>query len=141
MGLYLIFWFQGSPEKAGKWNDVGCSEKRGYVCEIKAEEQYPEQESSYWEKCEVNQALSENGFVSKPVAGETHSCYYPVDVPKSFSEAEEHCKNLGADLFRNVHLLSVHDWIEEDMMIFLTFDQSQDDMWLGLKKEEVRFQL
>ena len=29
-------------EKAGKWNDQPCTELRSYICEIKADIQYPE---------------------------------------------------------------------------------------------------
>ena len=97
--------FKGNAEQAGRWNDVACSEMRGYICEIKVENQYPEQDNSYWDNCPVNEHLSNQGFVSKTVMGETHSCYYHVKDAETFSVAEEHCRNLGTD----VHLLSIQD--------------------------------
>ena len=129
-----------SREVAGKWNDVDCATLRSYICEIKAESQYPEpvifivynfgsyNSGSYqepdWPKC-GSASLGEKGFVNF-----RDSCYLSAKEAKTFSEAEQYCKEQGED----VHLVSIQDIAEEDFTIVYSFP---DNIWIGLSKADV----
>merc|ERR1719167_278863 len=111
-----------SREKAGKWNDIDCGTLRSYICEIKAESQYPEPVPE-WPKCGEN-GLAEKGFVSF-----RDSCYRVSDEARSFSEAEQYCQEQGED----VHLVSIDDIAEEDFTLVYSHPAN---VWIGLSKSE-----
>ena len=58
------------------------------------------------------------------------SCYLSAKEAKSFSEAEQYCKEQGED----VHLVSIQDIAEEDFTIVYSFP---DNIWIGLSKADV----
>ena len=90
----------GAGDMAGRWNDVDCNVTRGYICEIRAESQYPEPQPDF-DKCS-EESLASQGFYQF-----RDSCYSVMTEVKSFTEAEENCRQFGED----VHLLSVMDMI------------------------------
>ena len=113
-------------DHAGRWNDVGCGELRGYLCEIRAETSIPEPQPD-WPPCD-DQTMADKGFIKI-----RDVCYQNVDEAKTFSQAEDHCKEQG----EHTHLLSVMDMVEEDVGIVLSFKEMSDVTWLGLSKSEV----
>ena len=89
-----------SGDVAGKWNDIDCNVTRGYICEIRADPQYPEYHPDFPE-------CSEPSLAGKDFHQVRDSCYAVVSEEKTFDEAEENCRGFG----ENVHLLSVMDMI------------------------------
>ena len=91
--------FRGG-DMAGRWNDVDCNHTRGYICEIRADSQYPEPQPDF-DKCSQENLASQGFYQFRD------SCYGFIPEAKSFNEAEENCRQFG----ENVHLLSVMDMI------------------------------
>ena len=89
-------------DMAGKWNDIDCNVTRGYICEIRADPQYSQHHPDFPDCAE--QSMSGKGFYQF-----RDSCYNAMEEEKTFSEAEENCRQFG----ENVHLLSVMDMIGE----------------------------
>ena len=77
-----------------------------------------------WPKCGET-GLAEKGFVSF-----RDSCYRLSDEARSFSEAEQYCKEQGED----VHLVSIDDIAEEDFTLVYSHPAN---VWIGLSKSEV----
>ena len=119
-------------EHAGKWNDVDCGLSTGYICEVRASDNYPEPEPEF-PAC-ANSSLSEQGFVQQWQFSDTPACYLHVKEERTMREAEEYCRQFGD----HTHLLSVADIVEEDFAIVYTFEDKSDNLWLGLEKEEVK---
>eukprot|EP00090_Calanus_glacialis_P023847 TRINITY_DN3698_c0_g1_i11.p1 TRINITY_DN3698_c0_g1~~TRINITY_DN3698_c0_g1_i11.p1 ORF type:complete len:817 (-),score=174.96 TRINITY_DN3698_c0_g1_i11:226-2388(-) len=111
-----------SREKAGKWNDIDCATLRSYICEMKAESQYPEPAPD-WPKC-GNTNLAEKGFVNF-----RDNCYMSSKEANTFSQAEQLCQEQGSD----VHLVSIDDIAEEDFTIVYSYP---GDIWIGLSKAD-----
>ena len=118
-------------ERAGKWNDKGCSDLKSYICEINADPSYGSH-SQDWPPCNEPQ-LAGRGFYQF-----RENCYKVVTTdPKTFQQSEDACKAEG----EKVHLASIGDIAEESLAIVLGQQDSSKpsdptNLWLGLTRAD-----
>ena len=99
--------------KPSYWNDAACDEKHGALCKTKVNPTLPDPPLS--PTCED---LGHPDFVKFNGA-----CYKWMDLPKTWDEAEEDCKQ------QNSHLVSIVNDMEQSF-VFSSVKQTQS--WIGL---------
>ena len=110
----------GVGDNVGKWDDDDCETAYAYVCKKSASTNNTEPPSP--PLCE-EPSMSDKDFYRFNGA-----CYKLVNEAKSWVEADQHCKEMGANL------VSIMDTIEQ-AYVFVTVEM--EDTWIGLNNREV----
>ena len=108
--------------EAGLWFAEDGSVQYGYVCKKPASTDNVEPPKP--PQCE-EPSLSDQDFLQFNGA-----CYKLVNEAKSWNDANEHCKDMGANL------VSIMDQMEQ-AYVFVSVEM--EDTWIGLNNREVNF--
>ena len=106
----------------GMWDDTGCgnfTERHPYICKTRASPDNPDPPPPPPACGDSNHAdfYQFNG-----------ACYKWVDQPKSWSDAENDCQQMGA------HLVSIIDLVEQ---AYVFTEIQSDKAWIGLSNKQV----
>ena len=112
----------GAGANVGKWDDDHCETAYAYVCKKSASTDNAEPPSP--PLCE-EPSMSDKDFYRFNGA-----CYKLINEAKSWVEADQDCKEMGANL------VSIMDTIEQ-AYVFVTVEM--EDTWIGLNNREVSF--
>ena len=104
----------------GMWDDGNCTMRHPYMCKTKASTDNPDPPPSPPMCDESNHA---------DFAQFNGACYKWINEPKSWSDAENDCKQKGA------HLVSIIDPVEQ-AYVFTELQSSK--AWIGLSNKDVR---
>ena len=103
----------------GMWDDGNCTMRYPYVCKTPASPDNPDPPPSP-PQCEDSNHQGFSQF--------NGACYKWVDEAKSWSEAENSCKQMDA------HLVSIIDSIEQ---AYVFTEISSSPAWIGLSNTQV----
>ncbi|CAH1796402.1 unnamed protein product [Owenia fusiformis] len=105
----------------GKWNDIRCNSRFGYICQTKKQDSILTPEPTAASTC------ANKDFVKWGT-----SCYLLVRSAKTWDDADSYCKNTGANL------VTISDEKEQSFIFsLLSVDKLQSPAWIGLSDKMV----
>ncbi|XP_066921242.1 lymphocyte antigen 75-like isoform X2 [Clytia hemisphaerica] len=110
-------------QSKGKWNDIGCDKKNGFVCKKESLSVRP---TGNLVPTADPSADCPKGFISYRKA-----CYYMAKDKKTWQDAQDSCQRMNKD----ANLLSVSN-IYEQAYLFAHYIEYTNVTWIGLSRDK-----